>query len=255
MSEYLKIGEISSLFHLDVQTLRLYDERGLLKPEARIPENNYRLYRFNQVYPLALIRYLRRLGCPLSEIKAFMEERSLPNTGDYLRAQSKQLRAQCQELLHLDSVIQMKLHFIEQENALYRPEELSVRHEEKIAYADLGNSNQVFRNELFYLYPTIAFYEGPEPTFGAYLMNTASALESAEDAEKTDILEIPAGDFLEGYHIGPYETIQETFERMRRAARSPLDPRIICLNIIDQFVEVNAEKFVTKVMMRITADA
>ena len=63
MKDRLRIGELARLFHLDVQTLRLYEDKGLLLPEGREPESNYRFYRADQVYPLALIRYLRRLEC------------------------------------------------------------------------------------------------------------------------------------------------------------------------------------------------
>ena len=93
MKDHLRIGELARLFHLDVQTLRLYEDKGLLLPEGREPESNYRFYRADQVYPLALIRYLRRLECPLAEIGNFMSERSFTETCSYLRHQSETLRA------------------------------------------------------------------------------------------------------------------------------------------------------------------
>ena len=61
MKEFLTIGELANIFNMDVQLLRHYDTKGLLVPQVRNSENNRRFYHFDQVYPLATIRYLRRL--------------------------------------------------------------------------------------------------------------------------------------------------------------------------------------------------
>ena len=103
MKEYLRIGELARLFHVDVQTLRLYEEKGLLLPQGREEGSNYRYYKFDQSYSLALIRYLRRLGCPLSEISGFMGQRSFTETCSYLRHQSSNLRNQDRKSTRLNS--------------------------------------------------------------------------------------------------------------------------------------------------------
>ena len=54
MREYLNVGQMSALFHLNKQTLQYYDREKIFSPAYRNPENNYRMYRFDQVYGLAL---------------------------------------------------------------------------------------------------------------------------------------------------------------------------------------------------------
>lgn len=245
MKEHLRIGELARLFHLDVQTLRLYEEKGLLLPEGREPESNYRIYRSDQAYPLALIRYLRRLECPLAEIGNFMCQRSFTDTCSYLRHQSEILRARHQELLRLDAVIQTKISFVERELQELSVEKISVEHMDAMRYFSLGDLGEVFSNEQFYLYPTLAFYRGDEQGFGAYIIG-----EVPEDCEQP-VYTISAGDYLSGYHKGPFSNIHETFARMRAATKLPLSTEIICINIIDQFVEVNAENYITKVLIKI----
>ena len=49
-------------FGLNVQTLHYYDKVGVFKPSDRDPGNRYRKYRFDQIYELASIRYMRKLG-------------------------------------------------------------------------------------------------------------------------------------------------------------------------------------------------
>ena len=72
MKEFLSVGEMSRMFNLNKQTLQYYDKEGIFRPEYRNPENNYRLYRFDQVYGLALICYLRKIGFSIAQIKNYL---------------------------------------------------------------------------------------------------------------------------------------------------------------------------------------
>lgn len=56
---------------------------------------------------------------------------------------------------------------------------------------------------------------------------------------------------MTAYHSGPFSSIRETFDRMRAATDLLLSEDIICINIIDQFVEVNPENYITKVLIEI----
>jgi hypothetical protein len=64
-----KIGELARVFNINVQLLRHYDKEGLLTPDIRNPENKWRTYRYDQIYTLGLIRFLRHLDCSLDEIR------------------------------------------------------------------------------------------------------------------------------------------------------------------------------------------
>ena len=70
MKEFLTIGELADIFDMDVQLLRHYDAKGLLVPQVRNSENKRRFYHFDQVYPLATIRYLRRSEEHTSELQS-----------------------------------------------------------------------------------------------------------------------------------------------------------------------------------------
>ena len=80
-----KIGELARMFlarmfDINVQLLRHYDKEGLLVPEIRNPHNNWRSYKYDQIYPLGMIRFLRQLDCSLEDIGCFMPERNPDNT-------------------------------------------------------------------------------------------------------------------------------------------------------------------------------
>lgn len=113
MKEFLTIGELADIFNMDVQLLRHYDAKGLLVPQVRNSENNRRFYHFDQVYPLATIRYLRRLDYSLAQIKAFLHSNGLRDNLQMLSQQAQQLRRQCDELNATIQIIQQKVEFIE----------------------------------------------------------------------------------------------------------------------------------------------
>lgn len=256
MKEYLSIGELADIFDMDVQLLRHYDAKGLLVPQLRNADNNRRFYHFDQVYPLATIRYLRRLGYSLAQIKSFLESNSLQDNLQTLSQQAEQLRRQCDELNATIKIIRQKICFIEQEQTERQKRDLYIRSFPRRAYLHIGEEINLFTHELFYFYPTVGFYSGDRKWFGAYLY--------AEQPEGTDHLEdllagqtisyIPAGEYLCGYHYGPYLTIQNSIDRLlaesRRRGLVP-DDCVVTPNIVDQSCEGHPENYVTGLEVRV----
>lgn len=64
----LTIGRMAELNCVSARTLRIYDEKGLLKPAARDDETGYRYYTLDQCATLDAIQRLQQLGFTLEEI-------------------------------------------------------------------------------------------------------------------------------------------------------------------------------------------
>ncbi|MEL7563334.1 MAG: MerR family transcriptional regulator [Dehalobacterium sp.] len=71
------IGQISKLSNIPIKTLRFYDQEGLLQPEKRDEENNYRYYSENQLLQILIIKELKILGFSLDDIKSFIKKKDL----------------------------------------------------------------------------------------------------------------------------------------------------------------------------------
>lgn len=70
---YYRIGEVAERTGLSQRTLRFYEERGLLKPPARM-EGGFRLYTDEDIQRLEYIQRLQQnLGFTLAEIKEMVE--------------------------------------------------------------------------------------------------------------------------------------------------------------------------------------
>jgi DNA-binding transcriptional MerR regulator len=68
--QHISIGRFAGLTGISANTLRRYDELGLLSPAFTDPETRYRLYSVEQLDTGILIRLLRDLDVPLEEIAA-----------------------------------------------------------------------------------------------------------------------------------------------------------------------------------------
>ena len=256
MKEFLSIGELAKIFDMDVQLLRHYDAKGLLVPQVRNSENSRRFYHFDQVYPLATIRYLRRLGYPLAQIRDFLHNNALRDNLEMLSEQAEKLRRQCDELNATIQIIQQKVEFIDREQSSSQRGKFSVRTFPRRAFLHIGDEINLFTHELFYFYPTVGFYRGERKWFGALLYKDTPVQEYhfPELMAEQALSYLPAGEYLCGYHYGPYLTIQDSIDRLfeeanRRELR--VDDCVITPNIVDQCCEGHPENYITGLEVRI----
>ena len=237
-----KIGELARMFDINVQLLRHYDKEGLLVPEIRNPHNNWRSYKYDQIYPLGMIRFLGR---------------NPDNTEKYLRRRMKMIRANYEKLLKMESVMNDRFAMVNREMKYAAFDQVFVCSEEDIYYIEIGGIEEIFVNELFYLYPTLVFYTGDKTAFAVMIPGEETA---NFDRYSERIRVLTPDEYLVGYHKGPHEKIRETFQRMRDAAEGILDEGCslsdteICIDIIDQFIEADKNNFVTKVMIKINRE-
>ena len=252
-----KIGELARMFDINVQLLRHYDKEGLFVPQIRNPENNWRSYKYDQIYPLGMIRFLRQLNCSLDEIGNFMPRRNAETTEKYLKERIEHERGRYEKLLKMESVMNDRFALIKREMQYAAADQMFIYSEEEIHYIEIGGIEDIFVDELFYLYPTLVFYEGDETRFAVRIPK-----ERLKDFEKYSerIRTLPGDEYLVGFHKGPHEKIRETFAKMEAAAPGlldegcSLDETKICNDIIDQFIEADKSNFVTKVMIKINRE-
>ena len=72
MSKYFRIGELARLYHISTDSLRYYEELGLLIPKRS--SNNYRLYSSEDLWRLNIIRDLRALDFSMESIREYLDK-------------------------------------------------------------------------------------------------------------------------------------------------------------------------------------
>lgn len=122
--KYYKIGEISKLFHIGMDSIRYYEEIGILKPH-RDPENNYRLYTLDDLRKITMIREMLSLNFTTTEIREFEENRSWNATLDLFQKELNRVNEQIVTLLQQKEDIQSRI--VSMENALSLQEDTSIK--------------------------------------------------------------------------------------------------------------------------------
>ncbi len=113
MQEFYTIGEVSRLFHVKVETLRYYDEIGLLKPKFTNKQTRYRYYSTQQFERLNSIKYLRTLGVPISKLIDYFNYRDIDKLVDMLNAQKMEISCKKSELEIVERKIFRRLGQVE----------------------------------------------------------------------------------------------------------------------------------------------
>lgn len=102
-----RIGEISKLYGISVDTLRHYEKLGILKPE-QISESGYRYYSNRQIWKLNIIRTLRQLDIGLPEIRDFMKNRTLAKSQSLIDFQLQTIIQKQEELEQLKKELEIR---------------------------------------------------------------------------------------------------------------------------------------------------
>jgi DNA-binding transcriptional MerR regulator len=252
MKEYFTTGELSELFHINVQTLHYYDSIGLLTPKIRDSQIGKRLYSFDQVYKLTTIRYQQKLGKSLQQISSYMGSTDMSSILVDLHQQLDLVQHKINELQTVGQTIEEKIAFLEKKFAEMREVNVdSVRYEnfpDRPYIAAEGEEFQ-FGNDFFYIYPTVVFHEKGQKQFGVFVPD-----DFHEKNPLSQLASIPAGSYICGYHLGTYETIFGSIDRIVAYAREKgqkVSDRTVCFNIIDQYVEADSKRYLTQLQIKI----
>lgn len=111
--ELISIGKMAELNRISVPALRLYDEKGLLKPRFTDPETGYRYYDIDQNARLDMIAYMKELGMSLSEIRHVLEKEDISLIEELLSRKNEQIHQQMRELKAQHDAVERAIMSIE----------------------------------------------------------------------------------------------------------------------------------------------
>ena len=113
--DYFYTNEFAQICGTTKRTLFYYDEIGLLKP-SYVREDGVRFYEAEQSMTFMIIRYLKDLGMELKEIKKYMEYPNSKDLSEILLKQKEMIKKQQEQLEHIQTVINTRLHLLDKEN-------------------------------------------------------------------------------------------------------------------------------------------
>ena len=112
MKEYYKIGEISSLYNIGTDSLRYYEEIGILSPKR--DTNGYRMYSIGDIRTLNVLRELRSIGFSMEEIKNHLSGFNLDSTMDLFKSEIHRIDLKLTELTQLKRQLTYRIRGMEE---------------------------------------------------------------------------------------------------------------------------------------------
>jgi len=103
-----KIGDVSAMFKISVQTLRFYEKTGLFVPAVKEESSGYRYYSWEQFERLRQILFLRDFGLRLKDIKHQLDVQNSAQYMTLLENYSHTLERRIQSDIKLKQYIDIK---------------------------------------------------------------------------------------------------------------------------------------------------
>lgn len=110
MKKFFKIGEISRLYDIGVDSIRYYEEIGIIKPERS--ESGYRLYSIHDIWRLNVIRDLRSIGFTMEQIREYLEDHTTASSLKLLEEEQEAIQKQMLQLQKLQKNVSHRLNTI-----------------------------------------------------------------------------------------------------------------------------------------------
>ncbi len=262
MRKYFRIGEISRLYHIGVDSLRYYEELGLIHPHRG--ESGYRMYSMEDIWRLNVIRELRELGFPMERIRQYLDCHTVDTTLDLLREEQAMLQQKLEQLQKTQTNVARRMEILRQ--AQERPlEHIAVEQYEQRRFYSIheGYSEE---HEMDVLIKRLVNMD--QEHFYVIGNNQIGTLISRSTAERTGKLQyeavflmdeggsgiLPGGTYLTVSYQGPYEQSEIWAQRLLDYARengwTPVGD-ILEVLWVDIHTTERVEEHITELQLRV----
>ncbi|SHN34958.1 MerR family transcriptional regulator [Gracilibacillus kekensis] len=261
-------GEFADLCGVKKQTLFHYDEIGLLKPEYR-SENGYRSYSVHQVEIFIVIDMLKEIGMSLTEIKNFLQFKSLKSSIELLTEKEKIVKMKIKKMQHTQKLIQNKKKQIKEALQLnfdrFTIEEMDTEWyvlSENILNLPDKDATKVsmlflkyMKQEGLFIDNAGALIRQEQVEAGDYL-NYSNLYFRTHQLDLAEKISKKSGKYAVGYHKGSYLTIHETYEKIKDYLTK--EGYRVCGHSFEEFLYVMEgaslsveDNYVTKIMIKV----
>ena len=268
------IGDVSRICNISKKALRYYDEIGLI-PSKRKDFNNYRYYTQDALLAVPVIKYYKQMGFTLDEMRAFIEgnvqnvyaaiQRSFKAKIDELERTQEEIRRQYvsvkdwlaliieAEMVIDNDIREVSIKYVEDSRLLFLDQDFDNNIEAAIINIEFTNYVETLRNEIT----------------GPVILNFPSRTDRMrQESQKVRILQkslLPCRDeetmrfggqmMLACYHIGPHETLHESYKKMGNWARNhgyALSEEAFERYVTDYWTTRNSSQFVTEILVAVS---
>lgn len=265
-----RIGELSRLFGIGVDSIRYYEKVGLLHP-VRDPNNNYRLYTMDDVRRMTLIRELLNLNFSTEQVREFCTDLNLDNTLRLLNSEMETVEKQISELENTRRNIQNRLTTIQRLSKMDLDEQVYLKTLPERACIMVSDSNLPDSDVDYYVMNYMNLHQNKIDTIGTCDCYTLDLEGSNPDslyyrtknvffyASSLPVDDcnyfLPAGKYLSTIYRGPYSKTKKLMPGMFAYAKEHQlvitgDPIEFCH--IDNYETSNEEEYVIEIQIPVS---
>jgi DNA-binding transcriptional MerR regulator len=266
MKDYYRIKEISQLYGIGPDSLRYYEEIGILSPKRG--ENGYRQYGMRDIYRLNVVKDLRQLGFSMRRIKEYLDDKNIASTLALLRKEESVVREEIRKLRAKQATIRSRFEEIRSYAAISAGEIAVVSYPDR--HCVRQNTDLVKNEDIdFALNRLHKRFDHRAYTFGSYMIGASMNLGDVrdgvfglfrsvffilerEDADCDSV--IPGGRYLSLHYRGDYDQSAEQTRRIVEFADSSgfaLADEILELYKIDVHESNDRSEFLTELQARV----
>ena len=263
---HYSIGEVSQICNVSKKTLRYYDKIGLICSE-RANGNNYRYYSSDALLAVPVIKYYKQMGFKLEEMREFIEGNNV------YRVVKRSFNSKINDLKQVQEETRRQFDSVKDWYDLILEAEMVIDNDARevsLKYLDASDylfHDQVFENDIRASIINIEFTNYVESVeneiTGPVLIHFSSHRDRlAQTPQKIRVLQktlrrcrpsesttIGGQMMISCYHIGPHDTIGETYRKIGKWARSHdyvLGDDAIERYVTDYWTTRNASQYVTE---------
>ncbi len=264
----LKIGELSKLYNIGVDSIRYYEKVGILNP-IRNEQNNYRMYTSEDLRKLTMIRELLNLNFSTEQIRNYDANRNVETTEKMLLEELRIVKEQIKTLKEKKANLKSRLQSLEESKSIRSDQTIHLEHlpaqDIFMLSTDRIPDNYVDYTLIQYMYKSKTRID----TIGAsdcYILDLEKSRPNSDylwtksvffysDALKLPVNDqLPEGDYLRlWYHGSAKKTRPLVFEMLDYAASHSYkiigDPIEFC--IVDDYETTVEEEFLTELRIRV----
>ncbi len=270
--ELYSIGEVSKICNISKKALRFYDKIGIICPDKISEENNYRYYSRETLLSVPVVKYFKQMGFKLEEMREFLE-------GTTYAAHEKGFRMKIEELRELKEEIQISYLSVkdwyelvlEAESVIENDvTEVSVKYMDALttcfleqdftynymeAVINIEWTNYLESIEKAIKGPVILYFPDYKLKMEGEATKVRILQEIITDCGDNPTMTLGGHMVASCYHIGPYETINRTYEKIFRWAQDhgyKCEADSVERCVTDYWTIRNSDEFVTEVLIKVT---
>ena len=261
MKNYYKINEISKLYNIGVDSLRYYEEIGILHPMR--DHNNYRQYTTSDIYRLNMIRDLRNLGFSMKHIAAYLQHRTIDHSLAFMQEAELAVDKKIEELKRIKQDIKRRKENLQHSQNI--PFDTCILHHEK-ARKCVTLATDVSNDDIQYQFIKLSKeYEDNIYTIGNFHTGCFLSVDDTHTPHPTSVFimdedlhdaqfRIPEGDYISLYYTGSRKQNKQKLQTMLNYCQQHNYEVLDCMMeffIIDVHETTIKDEYITQLQIHI----